>query len=453
MKKFRLFTTLLIALFISTSLMAQRHSRRGHHKEYDPAIYLISVHEVDTLMNDCQARQELALLNRLSAESAIADHQQTTRQGWHQPALPEFILASRGNRFSLAVGGAIVFKTNYDFEGIVDSREFRTSAIPMSEGYNNRQQLLMDATSSYLYLKAIGNTRLGRVVVYVDANFKGGESGSYTPHVRSAYVSMGGFTAGRDITTFCDITAAAPTIDYRGPNAYNSRYTTLLRYEHSMWRDIFSFGLAAEMPEVSATYGDYFAPLRQRMPDFPIYLQVAWGSDRASHIRASGVFRNMYARNLRTGNNTSLFGWGAQISGHIRVVRPLELFFNGIYGQGITPYINDLMGSGMDFTPNPASPESLQAIPALAWQAAARINILPNKLCISGGYSTAQLNHRNGYYSATTYRRGQYIFGNMFWSVTNHLKLGLEYLYGSRENMNEQKSHANRASMMIKYSF
>lgn len=453
MKKIRLITILLIALFASGSLMAQHHSRRDARKGYDPAIYLISVHEVDTVMMDCQAKQELALLNKLSAESAIIDHQQTHREGWHQPALPEFILASRGNRFSLAVGGAIEFRTSYDFEGIVDNRDFRPSAIPMASNYNTRQQLMMDATTSYLYLKAVGNTRLGRIVVFVDANFRGGSDGSYTPHVRSAYVSMGGFTAGRDLTTFCDLTAAAPTIDYRGPNAYNSRYTTLLRFEHSMWRDIFSFGMAAEMPSVSGTYGDYFAPLKQRMPDFPVYVQVAWGKERASHIRASGVFRNMYAHNLRTGNNTSLFGWGAQVSGHIRIVRPLEIFFNGIYGQGITPYINDLMGSGMDFTPNPSSPESLQAIPALAWQAAARINILPSVLSISGGYSTAQLNHRNGYYSADTYRRGQYIFGNLFWNVTSHLKLGVEYLYGTRENMNEKQNHANRASMMIKYSF
>ena len=451
MKKFRHLFTWLLASAALIPASAQRHHR--HSKEYEPTIYMISVHEVDTFMMDCQARQEAALRNRLAAESAIRDHEEMGRSGFHQPAKPQFIFASKNNRFSLALGGSIELRTSYDFDGIIDNNDFIPADIPMAPDYNTSQQLMMDATASSLYLRAIANTGWGRVTVFVQGDFRGGSELSYTPHLRSAYVNFAGFTAGRDYTTFCDLMAVAPTVDYQGPNAYNHRFATLLRFEHSFWRDVVSFGLAAEMPEVSATYGDNFAPLKQRMPDFPVYLQVAWGKDRMSHLRASAVFRNLYAHNLRTGNNTSLFGWGVQGSGHIRVIPQLEFYMSGVYGEGITPYISDLNGSGLDFIPDPDSPTSIQTPAMYSWQAAARINIIPEWLSLSGGYSTAVVRKKGGILSPNQYREGRYIFGNIFCHVSPRMTLALEYLYGSRKNMDGLKNHANRASFMIKYSF
>ncbi len=451
MKRFRL---LLGAALLLTALMpaaAQRSHR--HTNEYDPTVYMISVHEIDTFMMDCQARQEAALKNRLAAEQAIRDHKEAWRPGFHQASKPQFIFASKNNRFSLALGGTIELRTSYDFDGIIDNNDFIPADIPMSPTYNTSQQLQMDATASSLFLRAITNTRWGRIMAFVQGDFRGGSELSYTPHLRSAYLQFGGFTAGRDVTTFCDLTAVAPTVDYQGPNAYNYRYATMLRFEHSFWRDVMSFGLAAEMPSVSATYGNYFAPLRQRMPDFPVYLQVAWGKNRASHLRASAVFRNLYAHNLRTGNNTSLFGWGVQGSGHIRVIPLLDLYMSFVYGKGITPYISDLNGSGLDFIPDPNSPTSITAIPMYGWQAAARVNLVPGRLSLSGGYSTAVVRKKEGILSPDQYREGQYIFGNLFCHVSPRMTLALEYLYGSRENMGGEKNHANRASLMIKYAF
>ena len=48
---------------------------------------------------------------------------------------------------------------------------------------------------------------------------------------------------------------------------------------------------------------------------------------------------------------------------------------------------------------------------------------------------------------------GEYIFGNMFVKITPRCKFGVEYLYGTRENMDGLKNHANRANMMVQYNF
>ena len=261
-----------------------------------------------------------------------------------------------------------------------------------------------------------------------------------------------GLTFGRDVTTFCDLTASPQTIDFQGPNAYNFNFATMIRYEYSFLRKHMKIGIAAEMPNVSGTYGTTLAPIPQRVPDVPVYLQVAWGRNRRSHIRASAVFRDMYLRNLATDSNVAVFGWGVQASGNIHIARFLQIFFNGVYGKGITPYLQDLTGSGLDFTPNPQNPNSVQTMPMYGWQAAAQVNILRN-LFVSGGYSTVTVCKHNGYYAPEEYRHGQYMFGNIFWNVTRRFCIAAEYLRAIRQNMDGAKNSANRVNFMMQYSF
>lgn len=451
MKTFRL---LIVALLLAGTASAQRYERNDKRGEYSPTVYLISVQEVDT-NNNCSpcAMQEAAALNRLAMDSATQDYIETHRPGFQQVEKPQFVFATKNNRFSFALGGFVQLRAGYDFDGSVDNIDFVTYDIPVHGNYNTKQKLMMDASTSRLYLKAITNTNaLGRVVVFMDGDFRGGAEGSYTPRVRSAYVSFLGFTLGRDVTTFCDLQAAPTTIDFQGPNAYNLNFATMVRYEVTFARDRLTFGVAAEMPKVSATYNDNYTTLKQRVPDVPAYLQLAWGDNRESHIRASGVVRNMYLHNARTGNNTSLLGWGAQFSGRIKVWQPLTLFMNGVYGEGITPYIQDLTGSGLDFTPNPQNADQIQTMPMWGWQAAAQIN-LGRRVAITGGYSTVNVEKKHGFYSDDEYKQGQYIFGNVFWSITPRCKLAGEYLYGTRKDMNNDKGHANRVNLMVQYNF
>ena len=447
MKTVRLF---IVALFLTVAASAQPNASSARDGS-SPTVYMISVQETDTLI-PCEWRARAAR-NRMAMMDAVDDYNQTHRTGFQQPGRPQFLFAHKQNKYSLALGGFIALRTSYDFGGTPSATDFIPSSIPVPGDYASRQRLSMDASTSRIYLKGIANTRaLGRVVVYVSTDFRGGAQGSYTPRLREAYVSFKGFTFGRDVTTFCDLDAGPTTIDFQGPNAYNFTFATMIRYEYAFADNHLKFGVAAEMPSVSGTYNDNFATLKQRVPDFPAYFQYAWGANRDSHIRASGVVRNMYLHNLRTGNNTSLLGWGVQFSGTIKVAQPLRLFMNGVYGKGVTPYIQDLTGSGLDFTPNPENADQIQTMPMWGWQAAAQINLTP-RLFISGGYSTVRVQRSHGFYSDDQYKQGQYIFGNIFYSITPRCKVAGEYLYGSRKDMSNDKGHANRVNVMLQYSF
>ena len=151
-------------------------------------------------------------------------------------------------------------------------------------------------------------------------------------------------------------------------------------------------------------------------------------------------------------STTSLLGWGVQFSGTIKCCDWFRLFMNGVYGEGITPYIQDLTGSGLDFTPNPEDPSLVRMMPMWGWQAAGQINITP-RLFVSGGYSTRpraaqpRLLHRRPVQAGAVYLRQHLLFAHAA------LQGGREYLYGSRKDMNSMKNHANRVNVMVQYSF
>ena len=442
-----------MASVVSTATAQRRHYH--HEDRYEPTVYLISVTETDTMSvcSPCRNKQQRVMANNLAMQQAIADYSETHRTGFQQVEKPMFIFTTNNNKFSLALGGYINLRASYGFDGTVNNIDFVPYDIPVPGNYATKQRVGMDASTSRLFMKAIINSRaLGRVVVFVDGDFRGGDGTNYIPRVRSAYVMVKGFTLGRDITTFCDLNAAPQTIDFRGPNAYNLNFSTMIRYELPFADNCMKLGLAAELPRVSGTYGPNFQPIPQRIPDFPVYLQVAWGKNRQSHFRASAVFRDMHYYNT-TGNHTdNIFGWGVQASGNIMIGRVLNIYFNGIYGEGITPYIQDLTGSGLDFTPNPQNAAKIQTMPMYAWQAAAKIN-LAKRLSVSGGYSTVTVCKHNGYYADNEYRRGDYIFGNIFYNITPRFTIAAEYLYGKRKNMNDANNHANRVNVMAQYNF
>ncbi len=391
---------------------------------------------------------------------AVAQITEMQPKGFKSTMPPLFVFTQKNNKFAFAVGGYISLRSSYDFCGTVENTDFVTYDIPIPGDYSTKQQLIMDASTSRVYLQGVANSRaLGPIEVYIDVDFRGstsssssGVTNSYKPRLRSAYVSFLGLTMGRDVTTFCDLNAAPETIDFQGPNAYGFNFATLLRYEYTCWDEMFSAAIALEQPQVSGTYGSNFSAIPQRMPDVPMYVQFRMGSELQHHLRVTGILRDMYMYNETTDDNVSLLGWGVQFSGRLQLHDIIGLCFNGTYGEGITPYIQDLNDSGLDFTPDPLNSTRIQTMPMYGWQAATNINIT-ERLTANGGYSKVGVQKENGYYADDQYKSGQYIFGNLFYNITPRFTVACEYLYGKRKNMNCTSNSANRASLMAQFNF
>lgn len=399
-------------------------------------------------------RQTATGFNTAAPQTGIAADTTTAcpaATAW-QPAEP-LIVWKRGDRFTLEVGGYLNLRAGYDFGGISDDADFVPYLIPV-RGATERQQLTMDATTSRLHATAAYATRRhGPIVLFLNMDLRGGAAGSYTPRIRSARLSFCGVTLGRDVTTFCDLDALPSTVDFRSPNAHNLDFATVIRYERSFARDRLTCGVALELPATDGNYGTGFAPAHQRMPDIPLYVQTAWGDgQRRSHLRLSTILRTMRVRDLGRARDRNLTGWGVQLSGQVHAARWLTLFSNGIYGDGVSKYLADLAGCGLDFTADPADPRRIRTTTAWGWQGATEFRVA-QRTRLSGGYSTVRIVRGGERYADDCYRRGDYLFGNVIHNLTRRLSLGAEYLHGLREDMDGRQGRAHRVNIMAQFDF
>ncbi|MEG1608074.1 MAG: DcaP family trimeric outer membrane transporter [Mucinivorans sp.] len=377
---------------------------------------------------------------------AYFDFSRSLRNTPQQVGMPTFLFTDSKAKASFALGGFVNFRTAYDFNNVVGNRDFVTFDIPMSRNIQNQQRILMDGSTSRLYFKTVVNTRsLGAIEAYIETDFRGG---NYNLRLREAYISFMGFTLGQTVTTFCDLGAGFNTIDFEGPNGYTYGRNLMVQYKHS-FDEHWSMAIAAELPVVSGTYGSDYLSIAQRVPDIPAYVQYSWNKGQ-SHIRASGIFRDLYYGDNGEDKVKSEIGWGAQLSGTIKLCSAVQFYGQVLYGRGITPYISDLQGVGLDLVPSNNN-HRMSSPEALTWLAGLQVNITP-KLPMTIGYSQVRLYEKDSF-NPQGYKMAQYIVGNLFYNITRSLNVGVEYLYGTRYNQNGDFGRASRVQASVQFNF
>ncbi|MBO5874772.1 MAG: porin [Rikenellaceae bacterium] len=370
-----------------------------------------------------------------------------------EPSTPRFIFVDRQMKYALGMGGSVRLTSSFGFGKIIPQTpaysfipaHIRTGDIPLA-----KSQYLMSANTSQIFFKLVGhNPILKDFTTFVSMNFTGGESGK-EPQLRQAYVTFRGITAGRAWSAFNDLAAVPPTIDFQGPNGasellnYQIRYTLDLGHR---WR----LAASAEMPSISATYGEYNTELDQSIPDFIIYGQYQWNNGK-NHIRLSGLIRNMNYHDDEADKNRINTGWAAQLSGLANITPSLTAFWQATYGEGFGSYINDLSMLDLDMVPNNNTQGKMQSLEAWAGYAGLKMEFSPRVFC-SVTYSQAKVYSKDSFFIENMYKTGQYIAGNVFWNLTENCHIGAEYLLGKRTNMNNEDRSANRVNLLVQYNF
>lgn len=365
---------------------------------------------------------------------------------FEDPAAPRFLFLDKKGEVALGIGGYLKAVGEYDVDGAVDNNDFYTNMIPVPLNPAQRQRFGATAAHSTIFLKMVTRpTKVGRVIVYMQTNFTGP---SYGLRLKQAYVTVGHVTLGKARSTFADAPAMAPTVDDQGPSGQVTAKNMLVQYMSPSWNG-FSFAASAELPDVSFTEGSQSASISQRFPDIPAYIQYAWDKG-SSHIRLSGIMRQLSYRNLATQSNHFVTGYGVQISAITFFTPDFNFFGHYTYGKGIASYVNDLADLGYDLIPSSAA-GALKAPGVAGWTAGLQYNFTP-KLFATASYSRAQLYDTAGM-SADTYRYAQYIAANVFYNLWGDLRIGAEYLHGTRKNISGISGKANRFEAMLQYSF
>ncbi len=367
---------------------------------------------------------------------------------FQDPRAPYFLFMSKDNKLTMGIGGVVRMRGWYDWGGIIDYNGFIPYAISVPKNNINRRKIDSTPAGTALFFRVIGrNYRFGDYQLYIEANFNGYQSRDF--HLKKAYATINDWTIGYASSTFSDPTAAPPTVDAQGPQAYVQTTAVLLRWMHTFKRH-WTTAASVEMPKsqiganniTTATINDWF-------PNIAAFGQYGWGSNE--HLRLSGVMRVLPYRDILAQKNRDIIGWGVQLSSVFRPINPLKIFITASGGRGYGSFTGDLLMGNFDLTNDPQREGRMYAPASFTWLGAVQYHFRPNL------FASATLGQErylpNRHIDGTTYKYGLYSAFNVFWNPTPRLELAAELNLGKRMNFNGESNWARRISLMAQFSF
>lgn len=363
---------------------------------------------------------------------------------FNDPASPRFIFFDNNKNFIFGVGGYVQVTGVYDFNGVERYNDFVTSSIAL-KGQQPGASYGLTIGQSRLFFKLVGNTDVGKLVSYLEMEFEGPQQ---TPILRQAFVQFRGFLVGQTWSTFGDMTAVPTTIDEEGPSSGIEIRQPMVRYTQK-FNDHWQAALALEYAQPSYSKGDFAESIRQKVPDIPI--NVRYSMKNGSHLQAGAILRNISYKDMVKDDDKIKTGWGVMMSGNLNLCKKTSFMFQGVYGKGIANYIQDISGIGYDLVPKPGQDGRLKA-PGMWGAFGAFQQDWTSKLSSSLIYSYARLESR-GTLTGTTYKYAQYAGANLLWNFTEYGTTGIEYVFGRRNDFNQDYGNASRINAMIQYRF
>lgn len=335
----------------------------------------------------------------------------------------------------------------------------RPSKIPVvcpgDPGCGNDGETIISAKQSRLGVKGFVPTKLGdfKTQFEFDLFATGNDVGEHNFRLRHAWGSLGPVLAGQTNSLFMDGDVFPNTIDYWGPAGM-----IFLRNPQVRWtpydQDGLTFAMAVEAPgsaidEGKAAEADPNLDVddHNEYPDGTLQARYTgdWG-----HVQGSAIFRGVgyeVVSNPGADPSGTKFGWGLSGSAGIHTFGKDRILLQFTYGEAIANYFND---GGNDLGPDGNLADG-KTIPSLGWLAYYD-RFWNDEWSSSIGFSEHRQNNTNGQ-ADDAFKTGQYFSVNTLWTPIPNFMTGLEFLWGRRENNDENDEADSRIQLSFKYSF
>lgn len=355
-----------------------------------------------------------------------------------------------GTQTILKIGG--YFKTDfiYDLKPAGNTDSFIPSSIPIPSvvGVNNATVSIRPTRLSLDF--RVPSTRLGDVRFYLEGDLFG--TNATTPRLRHAYAQVRNVLIGQTFSNFMDPDGFPDTLDFQGPNGMVSIRNPQLRYGIALTPST-TFYISVEKPSSDIAFK---TPQFSSQPDAPSpdgAIRLRQEFERG-HFQVAAIFRSIAAFVATTPSpkTDSVFGWGVNVSTGFKTLGKDNVIFAVAAGHGISRYLQDTSGLGIDAEPN--SSTSLKATPGVGVESAYQHYWLKT-LRSSLVYSYAAVNNTALFSSAApgTFNHATYTGSNLIWNPYGSLNVGAEFLYGWAMDQNGLKANAPRIQFSAKYSF
>jgi hypothetical protein len=346
----------------------------------------------------------------------------------------------------LKIGG--YFKTDFmaDLKQAGNSDAFVPASFPVPQvsGIQNRNVSIRPTRLSLDF--RIPSTELGDVRFYVESDFFG--TNATTPRLRHAYAQVRNLLVGQTFTNFMDPDGFPDTLDFQGPNGMANLRNPQLRYGFALASGT-TFYVSVEKPSSDVLFTTPQFNSQPNTPHVDGALRLRQEFERG-HVQVSGIFRSIGAF-LPNGTADSVFGWGVNISTGVKTWGSDNVIFAVTGGHGISRYLQDTSGLGIDAEAASAANPHLEATPAIGIEAAYQHYWLKN-LRSSAVYSYAAVDNTD-LAAAKTYNHGTYTAANLIWNPFGSLNVGAEFLYGWIMLQNHTSASAPRIQFSAKYNF
>ena len=277
------------------------------------------------------------------------------------------------------------------------------------------------------------------VRIFVEGDFFGGSGtegnsdSDDTYRIRHAYGEVGSLLVGQTWTTFFDVAAAPATLDFEGSVSSVNRRQAIVRWTQQVLHEDLTLALAAENPQfIIVPPPDITGDAVNPSPDFVARLRL--DKERAqfqvAYLHRLGGFQPTGGRVI------TYSGWGLNLTGVVLLGEDTsKVYSQFLVGDGIGSY------RGLpDAAPNSANTDKVLGL--MGWMVGYTRD-WTERLTSNFTYAENTLDNTL-LQPADDVHRTTYLAANLIWNPETRVRVGIEYLYGLRENIDRQVGVANR---------
>lgn len=371
-----------------------------------------------------------------------------------------------GTNTSFRIRGFVRMTGIYDYKPIGSPDIFVTNTIPVPQ--MSGQNANATARPSRIATETWTPTSFldWSVHTFIEADFFNGQGqapgGGGNPfRLRHAFVDYGYFRVGQQNSVFMDGGTWPSLVDFQGPAGWVNQRRPGARVMLPVWDNlIWTTGIEQPFSDIT-TNG--LGTNVQYVPDFASNLRYEIGF---GHVQVAGLGRSIgfQATNgdvtqrpaYGVSTSTTFHPWAMLIGNNPLLqdnatgLERCRIIGQYTFGRGIGRYMLDTVGLGLDGQVNPYT-GGFETPFASGWLVSYE-HWFNEKWMAQGTWSETQVNS-NGGQPGTTYTGARYVAASLWYIPFRNMSLGIEQLFGERENLDGQRGRAQRLNGLVQYNF
>ena len=353
-----------------------------------------------------------------------------------------------GTQAALAIGGYVKSTIVYNWDPLEINDRFIVGSIPVDSSLADSKEAesSISASQSRLNFDLREPTDVGILRAFIEGDFA---QENETFRLRHAFGQWNRLLAGKTWSAFVDTQATPEEVDFEGLNGRINVRQPQMRVTPQLGESFeFQFSLEDPNPEIQNGSGV------TRAPD--LVMSGRFQPHDRLHTKVAVLGRQIRAQRKASlgGGVEKKYAWGLTVSGRFTTPRfgaKDSLLFQLNAGDGIGRYVNDLSSVGNYdgiFNPDTGDLKLFEIIAGYVsfqhwWGGTSRSNFT------LGAVSVDNPNFVEGDAYKETIRAS----ANYLWTPTPRIDLGVEFLWGQREDEDGSNGDAKQVQLGARYRF